>query len=304
MAALPNDLALTVINDGAEIIASDHRNNYADIQAAVNALRDALANGTAGQLLRAIDATDIGYTTAEYPSTAGAAGNVLRSDGTNLLSALLALTDLGPGTQHTLALSGASHMGSLATGNALQQLFSGGASADPAWRDPGYSGTFDLVSSSSLTTIFTQSIAADYIGATGALEIAIVGDYLQNAASDLTLLISFGGTTLWEAQLSHTAVGNNGSHRALVFRAVLANEGSAAVQRLAGAVSVSSAGAGGGGAVGLGSGIFSDALSGTLGGSSSVDTHGSAQTLLIQAQHSVNSASVELKGSVHVLWRP
>lgn len=59
MAALPNDLALTVINDGSQIVAADHRNNYATIQAAVNAIRDALAGGTSGQVVTVVDSTHI-----------------------------------------------------------------------------------------------------------------------------------------------------------------------------------------------------------------------------------------------------
>lgn len=56
---LPNTLALGNIADGSEIIASTHRNNYAAIQAAVNLLRQALAGGTSGQVLTAVDGTDV-----------------------------------------------------------------------------------------------------------------------------------------------------------------------------------------------------------------------------------------------------
>ena len=56
---LPNSLALTTINTNAQIISSDHRNNYAAIQAAANLIRACLAGGSAGQLLQAVDGTDV-----------------------------------------------------------------------------------------------------------------------------------------------------------------------------------------------------------------------------------------------------
>lgn len=45
MPALPGSLALTNIAPGSDILSSDHRTNYAAIQAAVNALVALLANG-------------------------------------------------------------------------------------------------------------------------------------------------------------------------------------------------------------------------------------------------------------------
>lgn len=61
MPDLPSSLALTQIADDANVIASDHRNNYAAIQAAVNALKDALAGGTAKQFLQATDSDTVGW---------------------------------------------------------------------------------------------------------------------------------------------------------------------------------------------------------------------------------------------------
>lgn len=61
---LPSSLALTTINDGAEIIASDHRNNYSAIQSAVNLLRACLAGGLSGQVLKAADSSDVVWDTA------------------------------------------------------------------------------------------------------------------------------------------------------------------------------------------------------------------------------------------------
>jgi hypothetical protein len=56
---LPSSLALTTIASDAEILSSDHRNNYAAIQAAVNALIAALSGGSSGQVLTAADAADV-----------------------------------------------------------------------------------------------------------------------------------------------------------------------------------------------------------------------------------------------------
>lgn len=63
MPDLPNSLALTTIADDAEILASDHRNNYSDIQAAVNALITALSGGTSGQVLQATDSDTVAWKT-------------------------------------------------------------------------------------------------------------------------------------------------------------------------------------------------------------------------------------------------
>jgi hypothetical protein len=51
MPLLPGSLALASIADGSLIVAADHRNNYAAIQAAVNALIADLGAGLAGQVL-------------------------------------------------------------------------------------------------------------------------------------------------------------------------------------------------------------------------------------------------------------
>lgn len=52
---------------------------------------------TAGQVLRSGASTTPAWSTATYPATAGTAANVLRSDGTNFLSAALAAADLSNG---------------------------------------------------------------------------------------------------------------------------------------------------------------------------------------------------------------
>lgn len=60
---LPNQLALTSIADGSQRLASPIRNNFSAVQTAVNALRTALASGTAGQVLQAVDGTDVQWQT-------------------------------------------------------------------------------------------------------------------------------------------------------------------------------------------------------------------------------------------------
>lgn len=61
MSALPNSLALVAIQDGALEVAADHRNNYAAVQAAVNALIAALSGGVAGQVLESAGASSVAY---------------------------------------------------------------------------------------------------------------------------------------------------------------------------------------------------------------------------------------------------
>lgn len=69
---------------------------------------------TAGQIVRSGASAAPTWSTATYPATAGTAGNVLRSDGTNLLSAALAFSDL-TGTIATGQVSG-SYTGITAVG--------------------------------------------------------------------------------------------------------------------------------------------------------------------------------------------
>lgn len=63
MTALPSSLALTSIQTNASILSADHRNNYAAIQTAVNALITALSGGAAGNPLTALSPSSIGYIT-------------------------------------------------------------------------------------------------------------------------------------------------------------------------------------------------------------------------------------------------
>jgi hypothetical protein len=104
MATLPSSLALTSIADGSNIVASDHRNNYAAIQTEANALLGILDDGLAGQVFKGVGTTvsfdyPPGYqwdrktvvagttavtATTEGTSTAVATGNSVTYDGSEV----------------------------------------------------------------------------------------------------------------------------------------------------------------------------------------------------------------------------
>lgn len=59
MATIPAAVALRNIADSGDIIASDHRNNYSDVQVFINELRTILAGGVSGQFLQSGGASAI-----------------------------------------------------------------------------------------------------------------------------------------------------------------------------------------------------------------------------------------------------
>jgi hypothetical protein len=63
---IPDQIALAVIADGSPRIAAPVRNNYSAVQAAVNELIAALEGGSAGQVLRAVDASTVEWAAATY----------------------------------------------------------------------------------------------------------------------------------------------------------------------------------------------------------------------------------------------
>lgn len=79
MPDLPSSIALTEIPDGAKVVAAPLRNNYAAIQTAVNAVKAALAGGSAGQLLRATDADTVAWATPLQYAVVAADGTILSS---------------------------------------------------------------------------------------------------------------------------------------------------------------------------------------------------------------------------------
>ena len=58
---VPNNLALSVINTNDPVQSAPLRNDFAAIQVAVNQLIACLSGGTAGQLLSAVDGTDVQF---------------------------------------------------------------------------------------------------------------------------------------------------------------------------------------------------------------------------------------------------
>lgn len=67
------------------------------VYSAASALAILNGTATAGQIIRSGASAAPSWSTATYPATAGTAANVLRSDGTNFLSAALAAADLSNG---------------------------------------------------------------------------------------------------------------------------------------------------------------------------------------------------------------
>lgn len=104
---LPASLALANIADGAAIVAADHRNNYTQIQAAVNALVAALSGGTAGQLLSAADGSDVQYIDAPSRTLQRYVGNPIVTVSNNTETDLFG--SAGSGYQLLGNLLGTSH---------------------------------------------------------------------------------------------------------------------------------------------------------------------------------------------------
>lgn len=71
MATLPSALSLANIADGSQIIAVDHRNNYAAIQARVNELLDILDGGALGQVLTSGGGTSVDWVAAPVAAEPG-----------------------------------------------------------------------------------------------------------------------------------------------------------------------------------------------------------------------------------------
>lgn len=90
MPSVPSTVALETPGDGAAITAGLHRDNYTDIQAAVNALIAILNGGAAGQVLTAAGGDAVDW-------AAGGAGNFipidLRNPNANAFPTVAALTD-------------------------------------------------------------------------------------------------------------------------------------------------------------------------------------------------------------------
>lgn len=87
------NIALANGGTNASLVAS----NGGIIYSTASAMAVLAGTATAGQILRSGSSAAPSWSTATYPATAGTAANVLRSDGTNFLSAALAASDLSNG---------------------------------------------------------------------------------------------------------------------------------------------------------------------------------------------------------------
>ena len=166
----------------------------------------------------------------------------------------------------------------------------------------GYSSNFNVVSSTSLTTIFNQAIPGGLLGTNSALRIGIEGDYLNNSGGTRNFLfqILYGATTLWGHTIPNTPV--SPQHRAFYLDGLLSNEGATNAQRFAGHISIGENSLASVAGIGQGNNN-SDLVEGTIGGSSAEDST-AAKTLLIQVQHDASNASLAFKGTVHVSYQP
>ena len=66
MSILPSSLALTSIADGSAAVAADHRNNFSDIQTALNDLLTILAAGAAGEVFSSSGGTSVAWSGAAF----------------------------------------------------------------------------------------------------------------------------------------------------------------------------------------------------------------------------------------------
>jgi hypothetical protein len=161
-----------------------------------------------------------------------------------------------------------------------------------------WSGTFDLVSSSALTNIFSQSIPANTMGSNGAIHGIVEGFYFNNsgATRGLGLAVQFGATNVWFDISATTLFAASATNYPFYMEFLIANEGATNAQRLSGFVMIASPNA----ASGAGQGVLStnSLVSTPFHGTSAIDTT-SAANLIVRAVHSASNASLEFKGSVH-----
>lgn len=159
---------------------------------------------------------------------------------------------------------------------------------------------FDLVSSSTQTTIWSKSVAANAMSTDRMLRCTIIGDYLNNTGSNTTLVLSIqfgpGPTILWQDGPS-ASIPTAATRRRFQIEFVLANIASASVQQMSGRWSFSSAAAGSGGGIGD---IDTLQFNSVFGGTSAVNTT-SAATLLVQAKHDTPNANLSLRKTYAML---
>lgn len=158
----------------------------------------------------------------------------------------------------------------------------------------------NIASSSSLTTFYTFSVPANVMDTQKMLRLRLFGDYLANSGSStLRVQVVFGGTTMYDE--TSTGMTANANRKPFDFEFLLANQNSASVQVLGGTIGC---GISGGATTGLGgmNTVITNAtgFSTPVFGTAAVNT-GSAQTLTVSTQHSVNNANVSIRRQFAIL---
>lgn len=235
---------------------------------------------------------------------AGSSGNLVTSVFGRTGAVLAANSDytlgqVGAGTNHALALSGAALMGSLAVGASGQRLISQGAGADPAWQTQGYVAAYNVSNTAALSTLMSQSIPGGTLGSGGTI-IVTAGCYLTNTtgvARGLTLKISYGGTAMWGDATGAAFFASQANPFPIWWQFIFDPRNTTTNQDIEGVVLVGNGTAGT--IAGKGS-ITGGVAANTVFTGSSAANAANAQTLLVEAQLSAASANLSLSGSVHV----
>lgn len=104
---VPSSLALSVINTNDPINSAPHRNNYAAIQSATNGLITCLSGGTSGQLLSAVDGTDVQWVAGFKPTYRKVTVKIVSNTTTetDLLNGEITVAANALGTNNTLRLT-------------------------------------------------------------------------------------------------------------------------------------------------------------------------------------------------------
>lgn len=176
-----------------------------------------------------------------------------------------------------------------AANKAYVDAASGGGGAAPIYA----SGTASaLTNSTTATDVVSFNVPAATLGTNGALRIRVAGRYKNNSGANaqMTLLLSFGGTTMWSA-VSNNLATNAGEH-AFMLDVVLAAANSASAQVLSGFVHMANPAVA---TTGLGpTSTLATATTGTvtaLAGTSAVNS-AVAQLFKLNAKHSAANAQI------------
>jgi hypothetical protein len=161
--------------------------------------------GTTGQILQSGGASaNPAYSTATYPSTSGASGNILTSNGTNIVSTTLSAGQVGstgtsfsasPMTQYEVVLGGATSdllTQVSGTGTAAQVLTSNGAGAAPTWQAGGGGGAVLNKATGTLTNTQIKALST-----TPVIIVAAQGAGTLIVPVSATLELIYGGSNVF-----------------------------------------------------------------------------------------------------------